>query len=209
MSVQEASTKDPKSKMVEVATQLFIKNGVKNVTVHEIAKVSGISKKTVYHYFDSKASLVSFCVREVLQSKANEMHQVSNLKLNPIEEMLELGKQNILTFKLFSKNTLKDLRKYYPVAWDIIDDFKETEIYLQLLQNLKNGMEQGCYRPNMQAEIVAQIYIELLDSAMMQHSYLKTEISLDEVYKECLLMHIYSICSEKGRSNLEELLKNF
>lgn len=195
-------------KVIEVASRLFMMNGVKNVTVDDIAKALGMSKKTIYHLFDTKAKLVSCCVDVALEAKRREIKDVAILEIDPISEMLELGKLNVQTFKVFSKNTLGDLQRFYPEACELIDEFKEKDIYQHLLANLNKGVASKDYRDNLQVKIVAHIYIGLLDSAMMQHSLMKTNISLDEVYKEHLLMHIYSICSDQGRAKLESHLKN-
>lgn len=195
--------------MLEVASTLFKSKGVKCVTIDEIARQLKMSKKTIYQHFNTKSQLVNSCVGWVLEMKDNEISKVLQLKLDPITEMIELGKLNVETFRMFSKNTLKDLRNFYPEAWSIIEVFKEQIIYPQLLSNLNSGIQQGFYRENIQANIVVYMYIGLLDSVIMQHSVLKTEASLDEVYKEHLKMHMYSICSEKGRNTLEQFLNKF
>ncbi len=208
MFVPEKQFSHQELKVIEVASGLFITDGVKTVTVDEIAKELGMSKKTIYHLFDTKAKLVSCCVNVVLEQKRQEIKEVAGLGVDPISEMLELGKLNVQTFKAFSKDTLKDLKRFYPEAWELVDEFKEKDIYQHLLTNLNKGVASKDYRDNLQVKIVAHIYIGLLDSAMMQHSLMKTNISLDEVYKEHLQMHIYSICSEQGRAKLESQLIN-
>lgn len=196
-------------KMLEVASGLFIAKGVKNVTIDEIAQQLKMSKKTIYQHFQTKSSLVNSCVNEVLKLKEQEIQKVLQLNLEPIEEMIELGKLNENTFRMFSKNTLKDLRSFYPEAWTTIELYKENVIFPQLLANLNAGIVKGLYRENIQSNIVVYMYIGLLDSAIMQHSVLKTDTSLDEVYKEHLKMHLYSICSSMGRMALEKSLNNF
>ncbi|MCO5232227.1 MAG: TetR/AcrR family transcriptional regulator [Chitinophagales bacterium] len=189
--------------IVEVASQLFIRNGIRSVTVERIVKELGISKKTIYQYFASKEELVSACVSEVLNKKKEEIDRVTSQGGEPISEMLELGGLNVETFKSFSKNTIQDLRMYYPKAWELVNEFKVKTIHQYLIKNINDGIISGDYRPNLQSHIVAYIYISLLDSVMVQHSVLKTNITLDTVYKEHLLMHIYSICTSQGKEKLE------
>ncbi|HUH75188.1 MAG TPA: TetR/AcrR family transcriptional regulator [Chitinophagales bacterium] len=195
--------------MLEAASALFKSKGVKNVTVDEIARQLKMSKKTIYQHFNTKSQLVNSCVSWILEMKEREILQVLQLDSDPITEMLELGKLNVDTFRMFSKNTFKDLRSYYAESWALIESFKEKIIFPQLLSNLNTGIQQGLYRENIQANIVGYMYLGLLDSVIMQHSVLKTDVQLDEVYKEHLKMHMYSICSEKGRSSLEQYLNNF
>lgn len=203
--MQEISSKE--KEVLETATQFFVSKGVRQTTIDEIAKAVGISKKTIYLYFETKSVLINQCVQSVLSSLQARMEVVSKKNYPPIQEMLELGKLNINTFKIFSKNALSDLRKFYPHAWDLSEEFKSDYIFKLLALNLEQGIRSGDYRENLQIGIVTHIYMSLLESAIMQHSYLKTDVSLDEVYREHLLMHIYSICSEQGRIKLEQLLQ--
>ena len=198
---------DQQSKVIKTASKLFIEQGVRTVTMDEIATVLGMSKKTLYLLFRNKADIVFHSVQIELAQKRQEILQITSLDYEPIREMLELGKLNAQTFKSFSAGSLDDLRRFYPEAWRLVDNFKEDEIYKQLLCNLKRGIQSGDYRDNLNPDILSHIYISLLDSVIMQHSFLKTGISLDTVYKENLLMHIYSICSDQGRNKLETLLK--
>lgn len=209
MLLQENHFSEIEIKMLEVASTLFKSKGVKSVTVDEIACQLKMSKKTIYQHFNTKSQLVNSCVGWVLEMKEQEILEVLKLHKDPITEMLELGKLNVETFRLFSKNTLKDLRGFYPESWELIETFKEQVIFPQLLSNLNSGIQQGFYRDNIQANIVVYMYLGLLDSVIMQHSVLKTDVLLDEVYKEHLKMHMYSICSEKGRDTLEQFLNNF
>lgn len=206
MSIQQSSSSQ--LKVIEVASLLFSERGVKNVTVDDISRALGMSKKTIYHLFQTKSHLVCSCVRALLDKKKEEIHQISALGYEPIQEMLVIGQLNVQTFKVFSTNILADIVKLYPEAWQLVDTFKAEVIYRHLLDNLQKGVQTGDYRSNLQLAVTTHIYIGLLDSAMMQHSLLKTNISLDEIYKEHLLLHMYAICSDQGKAKLESHLKN-
>jgi AcrR family transcriptional regulator len=52
-------TNQAKSRIAQAAFILFSKNGYRNVKMDEIAREVGVTKADLYHYFPSKASLVS------------------------------------------------------------------------------------------------------------------------------------------------------
>ena len=43
-----------RQKLVDVARQLFAKNGIANTTMNDIAKASGKGRSKLYNYFNSK-----------------------------------------------------------------------------------------------------------------------------------------------------------
>ena len=49
---------DKRQQLLETALKLFYANGVQAVGINEVLKVSGIAKKTLYHHFSSKESLI-------------------------------------------------------------------------------------------------------------------------------------------------------
>ena len=53
--------------IIEVARELFHKFGFKKVSMDEIAKTSGVTKKTIYTYFKDKDSMFLYFIEEELQ----------------------------------------------------------------------------------------------------------------------------------------------
>ena len=54
--------------IIEVARELFHKFGFKKVSMDEIAREAGVTKKTIYRYFDSKEALLEYFIQEELQN---------------------------------------------------------------------------------------------------------------------------------------------
>ena len=53
-----------KEKIVNGALELYMRMGVKSVNMDEVATNLGISKKTLYVYFDNKQDLVNHCFQK-------------------------------------------------------------------------------------------------------------------------------------------------
>ena len=56
------------TQIVNSARELFTKYGIKKVSMDEIAKNAGVTKKTVYSYFPSKADLINYFIKEELRN---------------------------------------------------------------------------------------------------------------------------------------------
>jgi len=193
-------------KVVNAATGLFLSKGIRTVTLDNIAGKLGMSKKTIYAIFGTKAELVHSCVRLDLQKRMEEISVIQKQNYDAVEEMLQIGKKVSAYLRLFSVNILEELSKFYPQSWQSVERYKDEVINKIILANLQKGKESGLYRQNLNEKLVAHIFMSFMDSAMMQHSVLKTKASLNDIYSEHLLMHMYAICSEDGRAQLEQLL---
>ncbi|MFN9581658.1 MAG: TetR/AcrR family transcriptional regulator, partial [Bacteroidota bacterium] len=56
------SEQDVKNKILSESQQLFLRYGFKSITMDDISRELGISKKTLYQFFTDKNELVHQCV---------------------------------------------------------------------------------------------------------------------------------------------------
>lgn len=84
--------------IVNSARTLFLKYGIKKVSMDEIAKNAGVTKKTVYSYFGSKADLINFFIKEELNNMKKIVEEYQN-KSNNFLENVHQGLYKMLTYK--------------------------------------------------------------------------------------------------------------
>lgn len=73
--------------LVEVARQLFAKNGVQETTMNDIAEASGKGRRTLYTYFRNKEEIYLDCIEAELQLIATALQGVMRLNLDPEEKI--------------------------------------------------------------------------------------------------------------------------
>ena len=78
-----------KSKIVSAAWKLFYENGFENTTVDEIVELSGTSKGSFYHYFESKDSLIG-SLAYLFDEKYQELEAVVEYRKSALDAMLYL-----------------------------------------------------------------------------------------------------------------------
>ncbi|MBS1520597.1 MAG: helix-turn-helix transcriptional regulator, partial [Bacteroidetes bacterium] len=71
---------------------LFLKAGIKSVTMDDIAKHLGMSKKTIYHFFRDKNELVIALVQKKLKEDEDQMEEIVSKSGNVIEGMINMMK---------------------------------------------------------------------------------------------------------------------
>ncbi|MBR3162771.1 MAG: TetR/AcrR family transcriptional regulator [Clostridia bacterium] len=84
--------------IVSSARTLFLKYGIKKVSMDEIAKNAGVTKKTVYSYFGSKADLINFFIKEELNNMKKIVEEYQN-NSNDFLEKVHQGLYKMLTYK--------------------------------------------------------------------------------------------------------------
>ena len=138
------SNNQTKSKIVSAAWQLFYDQGFDNTTVDEIIRLSGTSKGSFYHYFESKDSLIG-SLAYLFDEKYAELEQQLDYNKNAIDNMLYLTRElcmmieNNIDIELLSRLYAQQLSKRGQK--ELLD---RNRLYYRLLKKLTvQGQERG------------------------------------------------------------------
>lgn len=186
-------------------SQLFIENGAKSLTMDDIAKTFGISKKTLYVKYKNKEQLIA----EVLTYKLDEIIiRLKHLDLqvdNAVERMFCRDEE--IDNLADSNNTLliKQLMKYYPTIFTKhMIDFSEkfTEV---LVHNIEKGRKQGYYRKDFDEVVYAKLFFQLIMS-YEGSPYINTK-QADRMHFKNQMMNLYmnAITNEEGKKILNKI----
>lgn len=79
-----------RKKLIDIARQLFAKNGVANTTMNDIAVASGKGRRTLYTYFNSKEEVYSAVIESELERLSDKLDEVAAMKMRPLDKVIEL-----------------------------------------------------------------------------------------------------------------------
>lgn len=195
---------DVKSKILNGAEALFLKYGFKSITMDDIARELGISKKTLYQFFEDKTSLVDQTVVRHIVAEELQCQEMCGGVNNPVEFMLMITDSFSDLKKQINQSILFDLKKYFKPTWDKLNHFRIEFIYNQVLENIIKGKEQGYYHANIDNSLTAKFYIHLVDFMMNPDNYTTTSYDFKLVHSEMMRYHLRSICTEKGMKVLQK-----
>ena len=75
---------------VDVARQLFAKNGLEGTTMNDIAVASGKGRRTLYTYFSKKEDIYSAVIESELERLSEKLDEVAARKIRPQDKIIEL-----------------------------------------------------------------------------------------------------------------------
>jgi len=76
--------------LVDVARQLFAKNGIEKTTMNDIAVASGKGRRTLYTYFKSKEDIYYAVIESELERLSDKLDEVAAKKMRPQDKVIEL-----------------------------------------------------------------------------------------------------------------------
>jgi len=187
--------------------ELYTKYGIKSITMDDVARELGISKKTIYQYVTDKDDLVGKFVGNEIATRQEEICKCFKTGFNAIEELFEIS---IFMNKLIRDQnpaTEHDLKKYYPHHYEKIANIRRESIFTYIFQNLSKGREERLYREDIDAEIIAKLYISRVESIHLNDLFTVEEFTSLRLFIELLKYHIRGIATEKGITVLNKKLK--
>ena len=196
-----------KEKILVEAENLFMRYGFKSITMDDVSRELGVSKKTLYLHFADKHDLVNQCVEPHLEHLNLTCSNLMENREDPISALLSITEFNIQQLQRVSQSSLYDLKKYFKGAWDKLMDNRNQFIYQNIKTNVELGVKKGLYRKDLNPEVVSMIYIHLVGLVIDPAYHRDREMDLRKILLEIVSYHLNSVCTEKGREILEEKLK--
>ncbi|OMP31981.1 MULTISPECIES: TetR/AcrR family transcriptional regulator [Mangrovimonas] len=194
-----------KDDILKTASELFLTYGFKSVTMDEIANALGMSKKTIYQYFENKNVLVEATTLYMFNLISNGINEIRAQKLNPIEEIFEIKRFSMQHLKDEKSSPQYQLQKYYPKIFESLKNNQFCVMEDCVACNLTAGVEQGLYRDTINIQFVTKIYFNCMMALKDKELFPLNHFSMHELMNHYLEYHLRGICTEKGL----EILKKY
>lgn len=191
-------------RIIQGGEELFLTAGIKSVTMDDIARHLGMSKKTIYQFFKDKNELVMALVKKKLQEDEDQMCALISKSDNVIEEMINMMKCSEEIFSRINPIVIHDLQKYHPEAWQQFQDFKAGVIVRTLEELLTKGIKQGYIRPDIDVKIMARMRVMQVEMGFNTNIFPLAEFSPWKVQYQLLEHFNFGICTLKGFKLLDE-----
>ena len=196
-----------KEKIIQNATNLFLKHGFKSVTMDNIANEMAISKKTIYTHFKNKTTLVKECTCSVLHSITTGIDEICSQEQNPIEELFEIKKFVMGTIEAEQSSPQYQLQKYYPEIYEGVKGGHFQKMMECTRTNLRRGIEQGLYRNNLDTDFIARLYFLGIHGIKDHNLFPIKMFSTKFLTEEYLEYHLRGIVTPQGFLTLKKFIK--
>lgn len=196
------------TEIIQRVSELYLKYGIKSITMDDAARELGISKKTLYEHFKDKDELVKQFVEHHMQQMHEEMQKLQTSQVNAIEELLIVSKFITEYLKTISPSVTYDLQKYYPEIWRNINSLQRDRIFQRIRDNMVRGIKEGLYRKDMNIEIIANFYLFRMEMSQTFDLIVESKYTYEELFNTSFNYHIRGIANQKGIDYLESKIKH-
>lgn len=196
---------ETKDKILENTFNLVMKYGIKSVSLDDISRGIGISKKTIYQYFENKKSLISEVIKSFIQKDEKDINTIIDQSKDALDEMALLAKHVLKFLRGMSPSMMFDTQKYYPQVWATIEKQHFTFILETVKTNIKRGQQEGLYQKDVNADITSKLYVRQILALSDESIFPLSEYTRSDLYRNMVTYHMRGIMSEKGRKLAKKL----
>ena len=193
-------SENQKVHIIKTAGEMFFRLGIRSVSIDDICRELGMSKKTFYVYFESKDALIE----QMLQANVDYM-------AGKMQALLDLGDFKHLV-KAFLKHQeaerndvrrvpqlVYDLKKYYPRQFAAfqVKCFETQKDYLK--RYLELGMSEGLVRANLNIELTAVLFAKIHNDAIRDFEEIEAHNhNMHQLGHTAMDVFVRGVLSEEG-----------
>lgn len=185
------------------AGKLFKKFGIKSITMDDVARETGMSKKTLYQFVTDKSELIERVVQIDVAHFRSEINKLEKSNFDPVREVIELNKLLYQKMIELSPSIEYDLRKFY---LGIYEKAKQDliELFINALKsNIEKGKKEKVYRNDIDPEVIAKLHLSLVDQLSKSGIFSPDECKSPTTAREVCLFHINGLITRKGQLLLD------
>jgi AcrR family transcriptional regulator len=194
-----------KDQIVHKATELFLNFGFKSVTMDDIAKELGMSKKTIYVHFSNKTALIETVSAQLFCTIQSGIDLISSQTADPIEELFKIKDFVNENLNNEQSSPVFQLQKYYPKLFKNLIKRQREIVKKTISDNIKRGIEMGLYRKNLNKEFIWRIYFAGINIIKNDDLFPLDNFPKKEVNVLYLEYHLRALVTDKGLTKLNDL----
>lgn len=195
-----------KEQILKHVSKVYRKYGIKSVTMDDVSRELGISKRTLYQYVQNKRDLVEQVVNYELYERKCRSSAIKQEDMNAVDELLAVNRHIIQMMREHNPSLDYDLRKYYPDLERKLRQNMRKSMYEAVLRNIRKGQEEGIFRTDLNADIIARLQVSRFESTMDNDVFSMEELTSPDFVFEVFIYHIRGIANRKGLDLLEHRL---
>lgn len=192
------------------AEEIFFQYGYTRVRMDEISDSLGISKKTLYKYFDSKEQLLREIVERMkLRIKTNCHIICDDQEMEFIQKLKKLMNYIAKQSSKLRGVLPEDLQKNHPDIWKGINEYRKQEAFTKFKDLIEEGVNKGAFRADIDQQIIVLMYVNSISELINPEMLAQLPYTADQVFETIIKIMFEGIFTDEGRAKYLSTNNNF
>ena len=187
-----------KDRIIQHAQTLFMRNGIKSVSMDDIAADMAMSKKTLYKWFENKDQIVQAGMSKHLDGTQCECTNMIKTATSAIDELFRMMEWTKQQFSNVHPSIFYDLQKFHPGTWQLWLAHKNEFILAQIIQNLRRGIAEGLFRADLDVDVIARLRLSQIELLFDSDVFPPRQFGNERVSQALLEHFMLGVATLKG-----------
>ncbi len=197
--MNEVMESEKASQLVETARRLFMKYGIRRVTVEEICREASVSKMTFYKYFSNKLDLAKALLQKIYDDQMSEYQQIMKQDIPFSEKATHMIRMKQKATELMSPEFVREIWSYTePEISGMLNKMLETSVQV-FLKDLRQAQKAGDIRRDIKIEFILYMLNHSVEIAK-DESLLKLYPTPSDLVVDITTFFFHGILTDKGKS---------
>jgi TetR/AcrR family transcriptional regulator, cholesterol catabolism regulator len=189
---------ETKERIQKKAHELFLRYGIRSISMDDIATQLGMSKKTIYQFFSEKDELVNAVMDDEVTQTQHDCELCKKNAKNAVDEIFLTLEQLYDQFSQLNPMVLYDAEKFHPKAFEKFRKMKEEFLMEVVAHNLRRGIEEELYRPDINVEMMSHYRVETMMVPFAMAASAPSKFNLANVTRETMEHFLFGLATLKG-----------
>ncbi|WP_035558743.1 TetR/AcrR family transcriptional regulator [Hymenobacter sp. IS2118] len=194
-----------KDRILSQAQQLFMRNGIKSVSMDDIAADLGMSKKTLYKWFENKDQIVEGVMTRHLLEAQHDCERMQAQATSAVDELFGMMNWMRQQFSEVHPSIFYDMQKFHPSTWQLWLDHKQEYILEQITDNLRRGMSEELFRADLDVPVLARLRLAQIELAFNPDVFPPRQFDVQRLQQVIIEHYMLGIASLKGHKLINDL----
>lgn len=194
-----------RERLIAESCMLFMKHGLRSVSMDDIAKHLAVSKRTIYDNFKDKDELIYTVLELHRENMKLFKKEITTKYTNFFEIIFNILYFAIQHFKQINVSFFYDLKKYHPKIWNKFNE-DDKEIIETTVNLIIMGQNQELIRKDINVEIVSIIFNSQLKAISNDEIFPPDKYPLEEIFKNIIVNFARGIATDKGILIIDQLI---
>ena len=192
-----------KEHILEQGFETLIRDGIKFFTVEALAARLGMSKKTIYKFFPSKEILIEKIVGYFTGMVERKLSEIVKSDIDPIEKFTNFMDFIIDKLSQVSMDRMIEVKNRYPIVWGKIEAFR-ISLIKDFASIFIEAQEKGYARKNLNMNIVATIYMNIINSTFQPEFFIKNNLAPGDTINLFVNIITQGLFTDEGVSMIKQ-----
>ena len=195
---------DTKERILTECSQMLMSVGPTSMTMDDVARACGISKRTLYEIFPDKRTLIGECMHREHEAKNAHLKEVFSTSSNCFEAMYRVYQRARKIYETTSVAFINDIRRLYP---DIFEKHIENEKTMinGIASVLRQAQDEGLVTTRINPEIAAYLFSQSLRALHENSNGAKYGFKDEDMFDHVFISFMRGVATIKGIEMIEYL----